>query len=195
VLNFSGGTGPVSVPGTAAYSAGQRRGDRLHRGVGVRTRRHGCHGIRGLSRLHPHRSQATAGIDIDRVPAFLADTPARVAEAALRAAAVGPGGDPRRLVEPAAAFVGRHLPHRVLVPANRAYVRRNPPRGADDLSRSPQRHGKLSWLLTCQTRRHLTTVGAEATIAAYAAEAGRPLTDVARDIIARTLSLRATEPE
>jgi short-subunit dehydrogenase len=69
-------------------------------------------------------AQATAGIDISKVPAFLAETPARVAEAALLAAASGRLVTHVGWVNRLAALGGRHLPHRVLVPATAAYVRR-----------------------------------------------------------------------
>jgi hypothetical protein len=57
---------------------------------------------------------------------------------------------------------------------------------------SPEIH-QAAGMVTVQLG--VTIVEAEARLRTYAAEAGRSLTDVARDIVARTLSLRATDPE
>lgn len=124
VLNIAGGTGLYPVPGGAAYSAAKAAVINFTAAVAHELAGTGVTASVVCPGFTRTEAQATAGIDIGKVPARLIDDPARVATAALRAAAAGRVvthvGWRNRL----AALGGRHLPHRLLIPATAAGVRR-----------------------------------------------------------------------
>jgi short-subunit dehydrogenase len=116
VINVSAGVAFYPLPGAAAYGASKAFVNSLSealdyelRGTSVRVTAV-CPGFTRTG------AQRRLGMNIDRVPRVLWMEPRDVAAAALRAAASGRSLSSLSAIGALNAFMGRHLPHRVLLP-------------------------------------------------------------------------------
>ncbi len=116
VINVSAGVAFYPLPGAAAYGASKAFVNSLSealdyelRGTSVRVTAV-CPGFTRTG------AQRRLGMNVDRVPRVLWMEPRDVAAAALRAAASGRSLSSLSAIGALNAFMGRHLPHRVLLP-------------------------------------------------------------------------------
>jgi short-subunit dehydrogenase len=116
VLNVSAGIAFYPLPGAAAYGAAKAFVNSLSEALDYELRDKGVRITAVCPGFTRTGAQRRLGMNVDHVPDLLWMEPRDVATAALHAAANGRPVSSLSAIGALNAFVGRHLPHRLLLP-------------------------------------------------------------------------------
>jgi uncharacterized protein len=116
ILNVSAGVAFYPLPGAAAYGASKAFVNSLSEALSYELRSSGVHVTAVCPGFTHTGAQQRLGMSVDHIPGFLWMEPSEVADAALRAAERGRRISSLNAIGRMNAFLGRHLPRRLLLP-------------------------------------------------------------------------------